>query len=372
MAAPTYDDIPAAALTGVAKEAKAPLFISTPSNKQYWWCQLAFWGAFACANLAMFVMSGTAKPIMWTVMLVWTPAQLVASHCLRYFFKGFTQRLSLLTKIIVTAALIITLSLAVQLLIYCVIKLLSVFYVAGIAGMAPYSVFAFLSYTVNTALALGLWVVCYLSVQQFRLRRHTELAYWKAQAQLRDSELQFLHSQINSHFLFNAMNNVRALILENPQLARDRLTQLASLLRSTLSAGEKELVSLKEEFELVRAYLDLEDLQYENRLHVSWQIAAASEACMIPPMVLQTLVENAIKHGIAQSATGGTVTISSVVKDANVEISIQNPVAHARHAGQGLGLRNTQLRLQKVFAQRARLTTKQDADVFTATLLLPL
>src|SRR5690606_35913235 len=124
--------------------------------------------------------------------------------------------------------------------------------------------------------------------------------FWQNEIRLRELELQFLRSQINSHFLFNALNNIRALILEDTSAARQALSDLATLLRGLMQSEHKQTVPLREELEWVQGYLALESLQFEQRLQFDLDIDSTLLDASLPPMLLQTLVENAIKHGIAR------------------------------------------------------------------------
>ena len=130
-------------------------------------------------------------------------------------------------------------------------------------------------------------------------------------ARLQAAELRLLKSQLNPHFLFNALNGLRSLIADEPARARDAVTQLARTLRYTLASGDEDLVSLERELEMVEDYLALESLRLAERLRVERDIAPDARTARMPAMLLQTLVENAIKHGIAALKQGGTLRIEA-------------------------------------------------------------
>jgi LytS/YehU family sensor histidine kinase len=203
---------------------------------------------------------------------------------------------------------------------------------------------------------LAVWVVIYFSIMLQRRRHRAELRQAQLSEALQEAELQLLKFQLNPHFLFNALNGVRALIADEPRKAQDAVTQLARTLRYTLAAGEADLVTLAREMEMVNDYLSLESLRLAHRLDVVREIDPAAETVRVPAMLMQTLVENAIKHGIAPLKHGGTLHISAKVAEQELHIEISNPrgmedvVPH-----EGIGLRNTAARLRLLFGTTASL-----------------
>lgn len=213
----------------------------------------------------------------------------------------------------------------------------------------------------NQAIAMTMvviaWVAIYLALVLQRRRYQAEMRETQLGAALQAAELRLLKSQLNPHFLFNALNGVRGLIVEDPARARDAVTQLARMLRHTLSSGDEDLVSLNVEMQLVDDYLALESMRLEDRLRVERDIDDAARAVRLPAMLLQTLVENAIKHGIAPLKEGGTLRIGARVVAGELRIEVRNPAPPARSeaAEGGLGLRNARERLRLLFGERASL-----------------
>ena len=163
----------------------------------------------------------------------------------------------------------------------------------------------------------AMWVAIYLAFAMLRHRYQSELRQAQLGEALQAAELRLLKSQLNPHFLFNALNGLRSLIADEPDRARDAVTQLARTLRYTLASGDEDLVSLERELEMVDDYLALESMRLADRLRVERDIAPAARTARIPSMLLQTLVENAIKHGIAPLKEGGTLRISAQVVEKN-------------------------------------------------------
>jgi two-component system sensor histidine kinase AlgZ len=171
------------------------------------------------------------------------------------------------------------------------------------------------------------------------------------------AELRLLKSQLNPHFLFNSLNSVRALIADDAPRAQKAVTQLARTLRYTLSSGQEELVTLREELTIVEDYLGLEALRLGERLRIERQLAEETLEVRIPVMMLQTIVENAIKHGIAELPAGGTLKISSQLQEGALLLDVENPrpITTAQTDGEGVGLKNSAERLRLLFGPQALL-----------------
>ncbi len=195
----------------------------------------------------------------------------------------------------------------------------------------------------------------------------------EAALQTRDAELRALKSQINPHFLFNCLNSISALTSTDPGRAREMCVLLSDFLRKTLGLGERESISWREELELARTYLEVERVRFGARLQVEMQVDDACSECQVPPLVLQPLIENAIKHGIATMVDGGIVRLEGHVENGRLAVRVENsfdPEAPSprRH---GLGLRNVRSRLQTRFGDSARLNLAAEQDRFRAEMIFP-
>lgn len=211
---------------------------------------------------------------------------------------------------------------------------------------------------VNTLLIYSAWLCGYFAIVIQRQRSREELRRAQLSEALQSAELRLLKSQLNPHFLFNALNGVRALIADEPAKAQDAVTQLARTLRYTLAAGDAELVTVAREMEMVNDYLALESLRLAERLKIVREVESAAADARIPVMLLQTLVENAIKHGIAPLRQGGTLRIVARVVARMLIIEVENPRS-AEHVPasyhQGVGLKNASERLRLLFGDSASL-----------------
>jgi hypothetical protein len=204
----------------------------------------------------------------------------------------------------------------------------------------------------------------------FEASREAERRALESQVATREAELRALRAQLNPHFLFNSLNSINALVGSDPEAARRMCESLGDFLRRTLALGARDAVSLGEELALVDRYLAIERVRFGERLRVECRLEPAVERCLVPPLLLQPLVENAIKHGIAERIEGGTVRIAAASRDGSLTIEVENDTdadAPARQ-GQGVGLDNVRRRLD---ARSARLDVRRVADQFRVTLTLP-
>src|SRR5689334_4401052 len=195
----------------------------------------------------------------------------------------------------------------------------------------------------------------------------------EAALQARDAELRALKSQINPHFLFNCLNSISALTSTDPGRAREMCVLLSDFLRKTLGLGERASIPWREELELARTYLEVEQVRFGARLQIEMRVDDACAECQVPPLVLQPLIENAIKHGIATMVDGGIVRLESHVENGNLAVRVENsfdPEAPSprRH---GLGLRNVRSRLQTRFGDAARLDLAAEDNRLRAEMVFP-
>jgi two-component system, LytTR family, sensor kinase len=205
--------------------------------------------------------------------------------------------------------------------------------------------------------------------EYFKRARDQELELQQA---LATSELQALKSQLHPHFLFNTLQGISALIDTEKERAKSMVLKVSSLLRTALQCASSDITSLDEELRFVDDYLGVEKMRLEDRLEVRWQIDPAARQLLVPQLIMQPLVENAIFHGVACCRGGGWIEISSRRAGGLLEIAIRNSVAGKRQAGMGLGLQNVRARLKHLYEDEATLCFDQGADgVAIATLVLP-
>ena len=181
-----------------------------------------------------------------------------------------------------------------------------------------------------------------------------------------------LQSRIRPHFLFNTLNTALALVRLDPARAEGVLEDLAELFRVAIT-DSAESVTLAEEVELARRYLAIEQIRFGSRLHVSWELDPEAGSARVPPLLLQPLVENAVRHGVEPSAEGGVIRVRTQVKFGRAVVSIANSVPKERRSpGNGMALRNVRERLRLMHDVAAQFETRREADVFRVQIVVPL
>jgi two-component sensor histidine kinase len=202
---------------------------------------------------------------------------------------------------------------------------------------------------------IAIWMLIYIVYHYVERNRNSELDRLKLETTVKELELKTIKSHINPHFIFNSLNSIRALVDENPKRARRAITELSNILRSSMQAEKSETVTLERELDIVKDYLALEQMRFEERLKIELDIDERTLNQHVPPMMLQTLVENAIKHGISRQIKGGVVRIVASFKDNDMELLVQNtgqlltPISE----GEGFGIKSTQDRLNLMYQGKA-------------------
>ena len=221
-------------------------------------------------------------------------------------------------------------------------------------------------------LLFAVWTLCYSAILSRRRAARFELEKLQLEVSAKDAELRALQAQVNPHFFFNSLNSIRALIYHDPDLAARAVGQLGGMMRHSLRAGHNATVALADELAAVEAYLGMEQHRFDARLQAQLDIAPGLEAVQIPPMALQTLVENAVKHGVENSIGACQVRISAQRDADQVVLTVAN---QGRLAAPGdstrLGLANTSRRLALLFGARATCTLREQDGWVVAQVILP-
>jgi two-component system, LytTR family, sensor kinase len=229
-------------------------------------------------------------------------------------------------------------------------------------------------YNFSTGVSLlFIWNLIYFMYHYIMKSRKQQMDTLQLEAMVKELELKTIKAHINPHFIFNALNSIRALIDENPERARRAVTELSNILRSSLKTEKGETVSLNEELKIVKDYLALENMRFEDRLKVVYDVEDRTLEKQVPPMMLQTLVENAIKHGISKQVQGGMVKIISGIKDNYHLLAVQN-TGHLNGGANraGFGFSSTQDRLQLLFGNKASFEIRQlNEQLVEAKVMIP-
>jgi two-component system, LytTR family, sensor kinase len=208
--------------------------------------------------------------------------------------------------------------------------------------------------------------------EYFRRVRAEERERGELRRALAATELQALRSQLHPHFLFNTLHGISTLIDSDQELAKRLIFRLSSLLRTVLQHSGDDLISLQDELAFIEAYLELEKMRLGARLEVRWKISPDTTGLLVPHLILQPLVENAVLHGIANCRDGGWLSISAVRKGEAFQLQIENSIGGQRKPGIGLGLMNVRNRLKFLYMEDAEFSFELDKDrIATARIVIP-
>ena len=349
----------------------APTISVIPMNRRhaYWICQIGGWSLLVISRvlLSSFFREVTWEHVAFNVVL--GGSGLLITHLYRLVVRerGWTHLSlkQLIPRVVLAALVLATLThLACDLVGRHLLELSIYEEIESETGML-------LAAILNGWILFMLWSVIYFGVHAVWNYRQVEVDKWKLEAQAETARLKALKLQLNPHFFFNSLNSVRALIAEDPDRAQRMVTRLARLLRNTLQVDDVKTVPLEEELSTVRTYLELESVRFEDRLR--YEIDASDDALTrpVPFLLVQTLAENGIKHGVARCQEGGVITVEAQVEDDDLWIRVTNPGTLDTEEG-GTGLANARERLRLLFGEKASLTV-QNADPATveATVVLP-
>jgi signal transduction histidine kinase len=310
-------------------------------NSGFWWANAGLWAGYLGVSIGM----GIAYRGPWsggTLIYVMVALGLFAGSALiRHWALGhaWLQR-DLLGLTWRMALAVVGVAAAIQLLTAAVLlPALAWDWVALPGQRAYYRPVDTFNYWLSTAIVLSVWCALWTGRRALHRARNSEMAHLRAEAQRATLEHQALRARLNPHFVFNALNNLRALINEDPARAREMVTHLSSTLRHALVHTDGDWVTVAEEWRVVQDYLAVEAIHYEDRLRVRTDIDPDALRARLPPMALQLLVENAIKHGIAVHAGGGELTIRVRREGGWLRVEVDNPAPHeAGSEGHGIGL----------------------------------
>lgn len=332
-------------------------------KRLYWTLQIGGWLLYAViqiiSSIAVFGSVNTRNVIF---LLYEAMICLMVTHCFRIFvikkqWIRFTMP-QLLPRVLVS---IFVLGIIVYFLRMPVSFLLGIFDrtiafdPASIGGLSlVYAVMFFI------------WSALYFTYHYFN-QYNKALKYEASMVQI---ELNNLKSQLNPHFIFNSLNSIRALVDENPGKSKQAINQLSTILRSSLASEKKRLTKFDEELKIVKDYLGLESIRFEERLKTEFDIHPESHNFFVPPLMIQTLVENGIKHGVSKLTAGGIIQLKTTVDRGRLKVLIRNSghlVNGAKRSQKGIGLKNTVQRLKLIYGDEASFRIVNENDNFVVT-----
>lgn len=238
---------------------------------------------------------------------------------------------------------------------------------AWVASLSWVAVFGGLLYSLAVA-------VHYLLLAREASRAARQQAL-EAELLAQGAELRALKAQLDPHFLFNSLNSIASLVSGDPGQARQMCIRLASFLRRSLEVGKHDRIALADELKLVDHYLEVEQIRFGDRLRVERLVGPGCGSCLLPPLLLQPLVENAVRHGVAHLVEGGTIELTADCHEDRLRLRIENPLDPERSrrsgAGSGIGLDNVKRRLEMSYGEHGQLRVQTSADRFRAVITLP-
>lgn len=358
-----------------------PLPSTAPSAARrrawYWGCQLVGWGFYAGVNFLLF-RAHAPLTVATALSLLFSAEGLLLTHGYRRWIhqRGWRE---LPAGALLKRAVPMVFALA-ALLGACVplnMLLIRAVLVGGKLGpeFDLFTLGAAFGLFFNLSFLMALWSAIYYGFHFVEGRRQAEIDRWRLAAALSEAELRALRAQVNPHFLFNSLNSLRSLINEDPARAREAVTQLAAILRYSLESSAQPTVPLSAELRMVDDYLALEQSRFEQRLEVRREIEASALALPVPPMLVQTLVENAVKYGVSREPGPGFVVLR-VVRDVAqnvlvIEVGNRGSLVPGS-ASTGLGLANARERLVRLFGPGAGLVLEARGTEVSATVRIPL
>ena len=338
-------------------------------NKQrlYWIFQITGWSIYALLNiLGVSFQSTHFTPLMALPII----AESVYFFGITHVYRSQSKKLLWLqlptTKLIPKVILsIVGMSISVYLV------RVSTSFILDLYSSDMLSAINILGNTAANIFILSIWSAVYFVFHYFE--KNTQSL--KYEVAMNEMKLNQLKSQINPHFIFNALNSIRALVDEEPSKSKRAINHLSNILRSSLVVDKKRLTSLKEELDTTKDYLALESIRFEERLQTEFNIDADTQNVQVPPMMLQTLVENGIKHGISKLKKGGKVTVEARIDLGRMILEIRNTGHYHdnRANGTGQGLRNTRQRLELIYGESAKLKIENESEnMVLTTVKIPL
>jgi histidine kinase len=325
----------------------------------YWICQVVGWFGEAGINLFFLFSSSALTPAQRirfiAIFSCGAASAIVCTHIYRAYLRRHDwlglRIWQLIPRMLLASMILGVLITGLVTLEWAVI--------AGVKTFAPTRVWLPPALAGWTTSALG-WNIVYFAVSYYDRYRAAQLEKARLETTAKEAQLQGLVAQINPHFIFNCLNSLRALIVEDPTRARTMVTDLADLLRYTLQSGQRPTVPLQDELQVVNTYLNIERLRFEERLAARIDAAPETLSFPVPSMLVQSLIENGIKHGIEKLPQGGEIHLTTRIKDRTLKVQVVNTGQLMRGGNStGIGLENARERLRLLYGEQASLTLQQ-------------
>ena len=337
----------------------------------YWICQIAGWFSYGLTILFFAsILDKELNPIFYPRLAINLSIGILITHLLRETMHRFSLRPPMPSNQ--------WWKLVLLLFVFSILNSFSTSYVADILKLyepgrnIPLSRRFLFSIIFDTPIFL-VWMSVYILWHYIEFTNTEEIKKVRLETMIKELELKTIKSQINPHFIFNALNSIRALVDEDPQRARQAITELSNILRSSIQVDKVEITSLEKELDIVKDYLALEYIRFADRLKVVYEVESKTLPHQIPPMMLQTLVENAIKHGLSKQPGDCTIKIISNLENDKLVLIVQNTGLLQQAQKDGFGLQSTRERLNILYRGQAIFEIYQcEPNEVTAKLIIPI
>jgi sensor histidine kinase YesM len=342
-----------------------------PRLSNYWLCQLTGWLGMVfveMTNYTFFIVGKFNTTILYTFLSA-ALLGLLLTHTYRYFINKWPVFQKPMSYIWILA-LLSTLLLA---LIITIITQIGWVLITDDDWKKNFTFITIAASIMNWARYVGVWIIIYFMYKIMKQNNKIREEKTSFESLAKTTELELLKSQLNPHFLFNALNVIKALVAINPEQSRDAIVKLSELLRFTLQYGKERLIPLKFELQEVAKYLELEQLRFGERLSVSFDIPQHLQHVAIPPAIALTLAENAVKHGVARHMGDGFIRIGvTEATPGTCALAITNSGNYQPTSSSGIGLKHVTRRLDEIFSGKASFSIAQQDQTVVATLKLPI
>ncbi len=342
------------------------------SNRFYWLIQFVGWGAYV---LIIFGLSYISENVILTKKLVLyylftVILYVICAHLLRFVILKFNWIDKAVWKIMVfTVFSAVGIALLFETLqnLYCIYLVKPDFYTFEVNYFGTNFTFSvFFSFIV-----FSLWFGIYYAYLFIEKSRQQEIKNLQFEASRNEIELKNLRAQINPHFLFNSLNSIKALVEIDKDESKVAITKLSNLLRNSIQLGKNRLISLEKELELVKTYLDIEKIRFENHIRLSYKVDESTLQYKIPPLMIQTIAENAIKHGLSKIVDGGHLEIEVKPENEKLKIRVSNSGSLSDlDKSKGIGIENTKKRLSIIYGKEADFNLFESEGLVHAVIIV--
>lgn len=344
----------------------------TDNKKTFYWAAQFFgWLLYLCVVLVYNLFGDQLTPEA----LISSGFIIIVGICMTHAYRGLILRFDWLKLPLLHAIpRVLAGGFIVSLICFSLHDLITQLFLPNVESFFSYSSAQILNMVLNWTLLIVFWSIFYFTAHYFFNYRRQEITNLRLEASQNEIELNNLKSQLNPHFMFNALNGIRALVDEDKIKAKEAITQLSILLRASLNTGKQKTIKLQDEVSLVENYLALEKMRFEDRLQIEVNLPQSMKGLDFPPLMLQTVVENAVKHGISKLPNGGVIRILGEETVENYIIAVSNTGTLEQNSvniSQGVGLKNTRRRLKLIYGKEAFLTIDHDGKEVRTEIIIP-